>query len=792
MAVECLRLDMWTQLRHVYPIISGEISNATNEHTINDILQNLSKLDISVEDLVLERINCYLQQKIIPNFWSYFQATESDLEGFEKFRDAVENLYNSLELFMPQLSRLEILRSLKGKGDAEVEEYSIISVFRDMVKAALHSDLSLYTKRVMESFYRTSFKVFCNADKSPQDGDESAEDFLHCGGCNHEIEQCQCQAILQVFHQVNRKLVELELLECLAGEVLTSLIHVRIANHVQESCKGSFDLSHINSLQNWLKTVVMGWLSQIYCEVPDQNVSANINRQKTIEKFNHKLTHYLYETYTRTRIDQLFNIIIEYPDSQPAIEDLRICLQKTDLRPYLTQKLQQALETRLLHPGVNTPDVLQAYVAAIRALRQLDPTGVLLETVTEPVRLYLRGREDTVRCVVSSLTEEGPCDLTEELARAGGDEGRLRLLSFENEVGPSDDETDANWETWEPDPVEADPTSTSKNQRRSDIILMLVNVYGSKDVFVNEYRTLLADRLLSQLSYHTEKEIRYLELLKLRFGESHLHYCEVMLKDVYDSKRINAHVHSDENFRSDNQQFPCRAMILSAQFWPAFKEENLVLPPVVTEHLDAYTKAFETLKGNRTLCWKPHLGAVAIDIELKDRTLHLAVTPIHATIIWHFQSKSQWTIEELNQVMRVPSTMLRRKIAFWQSQGVLKEVSTDTFVVVEECPNRSKASTSAVISSEMMCEDEEAESAMASAHDQREEELQVFWSYIVGMLTNLGSLPLERIHQMLKMFASQGPTSVECSLQELRHFLDRKVREHKLLFSNGLYRLPKP
>lgn len=81
---------------------------------------------------------------------------------------------------------------------------------------------------------------------------------------------------------------------------------------------------------------------------------------------------------------------------------------------------------------------------------------------------------------------------------------------------------------------------------------------------------------------------------------------------------------------------------------------------------------------------------------------------------------------------------------------------------------------------------------MASAHELREEELQVFWTYIVGMLTNLDGLPLERIHQMLKMFASQGPpSSMECSLQELRKFLDRKVHEHKLLFSGSYYRLPK-
>lgn len=59
---------------------------------------------------------------------------------------------------------------------------------------------------------------------------------------------------------------------------------------------------------------------------------------------------------------------------------------------------------------------------------------------------------------------------------------------------------------------------TSKSRRTCDIISMLVNVYGSKELFVNEYRTLLADRLLSQFTYNTEKEIRYLELLKIRYA----------------------------------------------------------------------------------------------------------------------------------------------------------------------------------------------------------------------------------------------------------------------------------
>ena len=73
---------------------------------------------------------------------------------------------------------------------------------------------------------------------------------------------------------------------------------------------------------------------------------------------------------------------------------------------------------------------------------------------------------------------------------------------------------------------------------------MLVNIYGSRELFVNEYRGLLADRILTGFNYDTARELRYLELLKLCFGESQLHHCEVMLKDVADSRRCNAHINS--------------------------------------------------------------------------------------------------------------------------------------------------------------------------------------------------------------------------------------------------------
>ncbi|CAB4060000.1 unnamed protein product [Lepeophtheirus salmonis] len=112
-------------------------------------------------------------------------------------------------------------------------------------------------------------------------------------------------------------------------------------------------------------------------------------------------------------------------------------------------------------------------------------------------------------------------------------------------------------------------------------------------------------------------------------------------------------------------------------------------------------------------------------------------------------------------------------------KGLFRELEHDKYCLVEEGPIRRMSG----LVSDPINEDEETESVTTTSRDQRAEELQVFWSYIVGMLTNLESLPLDRIFQMLKMFAMQGPSAVECSIEELRSFLDSKVRDHQLIVS---------
>ena len=48
------------------------------------------------------------------------------------------------------------------------------------------------------------------------------------------------------------------------------------------------------------------------------------------------------------------------------------------------------LPPSLLAVGVNTCDIITLYISAIKALRVLDPSMVILEVACEPISRYLR------------------------------------------------------------------------------------------------------------------------------------------------------------------------------------------------------------------------------------------------------------------------------------------------------------------------------------------------------------------------------------------------------------------
>jgi len=62
--------------------------------------------------------------------------------------------------------------------------------------------------------------------------------------------------------------------------------------------------------------------------------------------------------------------------------------------------VKQQIVERLLLPSVNTKYIIMFYIQVIRVFKFLDPTTILLELVSTPIKDYLRSRKDTLRCIV--------------------------------------------------------------------------------------------------------------------------------------------------------------------------------------------------------------------------------------------------------------------------------------------------------------------------------------------------------------------------------------------------------
>lgn len=76
------------------------------------------------------------------------------------------------------------------------------------------------------------------------------------------------------------------------------------------------------------------------------------------------------------------------------------------------------------------------------------------------------------------------------------------------------------------------------------------------------------------------------------------------------------------------------------------------------------------------------------------------------------------------------------------------------------------------------------------AAEDSKEEMRVYWSYVVGMLTNLGTVPVEKIHSFLKILVP-AETPYTKTIDDLKQFLDLMVDEEKLINVGEAYKLAK-
>ncbi len=285
-----------------------------------------------------------------------------------------------------------------------------------------------------------------------------------------------------------------------------------------------------------------------------------------------------------------------------------------------------------------------------------------------------------------------------------------------------------------------------------------------------------------------------MQLFKLRLGDDKLQACEVMLRDVIESKVIDAQVNSAimTNIAREKQIVGpppnLHAQILSSFFWPALREDEFSVPLEIAAHLENYGREFERIKSMRKLHWLPALGRATVELQLEDRAVVVEAQTWQASVVYAFQDPDGMpgvpvsrSVEELVETLGMEEAMVRSALTFWVGRMVLREAGKDVYAVLETLERdrggREVAVAAAAAAAAAEAEARVAPSAVKSQEDVLLENMAIYSQFILGMLTNQGAMPVARIHMMLKMVVPGGfPFGVD----DVKLLLRRMVDEGKL------------
>ena len=420
-----------------------------------------------------------------------------------------------------------------------------------------------------------------------------------------------------------------------------------------------------------------------------------------------KLLYYLPDQFLMYRTSQLFNLIRDFPESTPILEELRTALRITSQYEYVIGSIRKQLQERLLIPGAHTEDVLQMYLRTHKVtsflfkdsgMRTIDVFLKVANAVIE----HLQKRSDSVKCIVSSLLDDSQ-DVRTDLSL---EEDELLLDSESVADDPTSIEAMLQWT----------PGDVTAARSESDTMSLLIGVYGGKESFLSEYRDMLASRLISIGSFDIDRETASLDLMKSKFVSSQtsdaLTHCSVMIKDVTESRKLNLKIRSKLiPKRSGINQISM--LVKSAHFWPnstvaddndgdsasSSLDQFAYLPKSLLDLMREHERLFTELKPTQKIQWCRHEGVVTLSIEIRGKEVEFRLSPLYVEVLALFQNivaaspaatpvpaaivAPTLSLEEIARAVKESRDRVKPVVQFWVSKNVIREQEINKFVINE-------------------------------------------------------------------------------------------------------------
>lgn len=508
----------------------------------------------------------------------------------------------------------------------------------------------------------------------------------------------------------------------------------------------------------------------------------------TMEEAFHLIKDTVYKDVFRMLSKNAYEMVaVNFPEKFREIITMKYCLHETHNfgRDDLTKNLIRNANERLLIASIDTKTILEAYAACVESLREMDNSCVVMHKVCGVIREYLKKRPDTVQQIISYITSSKKNELEKDMSKtvrsAMMDEEELRGVN--DEYLPENMET-MGWENWKPNPNDATVGDGAPGRQGVDVFNMLVSVYGSKELFVKEYRLLLAERLSGSENKDPLFEKRYLDLLKLRFQYSELQHCEVMLRDVMQSQEVDELIEE----RRETSMVPISSCITSKHYWPKLENETTeaVMPEPLRKAVESYQRMYLEAKRDRRVEFYKTVGCLEVAIELDGVQVERTIPNIYAHTLFLFLESETWTTNEVVNRLKVSVVNAKKRLEWLVKQGFVMMnpmVSSDTWHLTRNpnsiLPNRPGTPD--------IGDDDDVE---PEDNSEMIDALEQYWGYTRNYIANHapnGEVKAERMHRVYRMFGS--PTSAGPNLDHVTAFLQRKVALGLLTCINGSYRV---
>ncbi|KXN81442.1 Anaphase-promoting complex subunit 2 [Leucoagaricus sp. SymC.cos] len=111
-----------------------------------------------------------------------------------------------------------------------------------------------------------------------------------------------------------------------------------IERHVLETCAGEWSRPLLGELRDWMSDKAVLWMLLIYARGATNAEEARVMLQDIGSRFDFHIN----KTLCNLRTREIWDLIIDFPDSTGALQDLRDCIQCVDHRSSPVQALCQA------------------------------------------------------------------------------------------------------------------------------------------------------------------------------------------------------------------------------------------------------------------------------------------------------------------------------------------------------------------------------------------------------------------------------------------------------------------